>query len=167
VDDLAVLERRDGRRQLRFVRRLPHPPERVWPALTEPDQVAAWFPTSIEGERAAGAALRFVFPHDEGPPFDGEMLVYDPPRHLEFRWAEDLLRFDLADDGDSTALTLRVTFDELGKAARDAAGWHVCLARLNALLAGDDDVPAWTDVQPLYVERFGPEASTVGPPRQS
>src|ERR1700737_5024670 len=52
----------DGPSRLRFVRILPHPPERVWRAITEPDELIHWFPTTIEGERAAGAALRFSFP---------------------------------------------------------------------------------------------------------
>ena len=42
--------------QLRFTRKLPHPPEKVWRALTEPKHLAAWFPTDVEGERAPGAA---------------------------------------------------------------------------------------------------------------
>ena len=40
----GTLEERDGRFVLRFERRLPHPPEEVWRALTEPDRMAAWFP---------------------------------------------------------------------------------------------------------------------------
>ena len=27
-----------------------HPPEKVWRALTEPEHLAHWFPTTIEGE---------------------------------------------------------------------------------------------------------------------
>ncbi len=35
---------------VRFSRRLPHPPEKVWRALTEAEHLAAWFPTTVEGE---------------------------------------------------------------------------------------------------------------------
>ena len=86
------LEQVAGRWRLRFVRTLAHPPEQVWRALTEPEHLAVWFPTEIHGERAAGAALRFVFAGDEGPPTEGQMLVYDPPAVLEFRWGEETLR---------------------------------------------------------------------------
>ena len=72
--------------------------------------LAAWFPTRIEGERAAGAPLRFVFEHGEGPPFEGRMLAYDHPLYLEdvmvdfpdlklvighvgFAWAEETMHF--------------------------------------------------------------------------
>jgi hypothetical protein len=74
--DLEQLE--NGRWQLRFTRMLAHPPENVWRAITEPEQLAHWFPTTIEGEYAAGAPLRFSFAEDQYPSFDGEMLVYEP-----------------------------------------------------------------------------------------
>ncbi|PZG03110.1 SRPBCC domain-containing protein, partial [Nonomuraea aridisoli] len=43
----------DGRTTLRLQRRLPHPPEKVWRAITEPEHLAAWFPTTvtIDGDR--------------------------------------------------------------------------------------------------------------------
>jgi uncharacterized protein YndB with AHSA1/START domain len=163
------LEQRDGRWRLRFTRRLAHPPEKVWRALTEPEHLAAWFPTTIEGERAAGAPLRFAFPNGEAPPIDGEMLAWDPPSLLELRWGGgETLRFELRRDGDGCVLTFMDTFDEVGKAARDAAGWHACLDVLAHHLEGD--APPWTpgqrwqEVHSGYVDRFGPEAATIGPP---
>ena len=161
------LEQIGGRWRLRFTRRLAHAPERVWRALTEPEHLAAWFPTTVEGERAPGAALRFSFPNGEAEPFEGKMIAYQPPSVLEYQWGEDTLRFELVPDGDGTVLTLLDTLDERGKAARDGAGWHVCLDALEAHLAGEDPTEAknrWKQVQPTYVERFGPEASTIGPP---
>src|SRR5712691_3484864 len=83
------LEPVGDRWQLHFTRRLPHPPEKVWRALTEPEHLAAWFPTDIEGERAAGAPLRFVFRDGEMPPVDGEVITYDPPSALELRWGDE------------------------------------------------------------------------------
>ena len=79
--DLRQLD--DGRWQLRFTRTLRQPPEKVWRAITEPDHLAHWFPTTIDGERAAGAGLRFVFPADQAPPFDGEMIACEPPSLME------------------------------------------------------------------------------------
>src|SRR5438270_11714902 len=94
---LAQVE--DGRWELTFVRRLAHPPEKVWRALTEPEHLAAWFPTDIEGDRAAGARLRFVFRNGEGPETDGEILLYDPPWGLVYRWGEEIIRFRIEPDG--------------------------------------------------------------------
>jgi uncharacterized protein YndB with AHSA1/START domain len=162
------LEEIDGRWRLRFTRRLPRPPEKVWRALTQPDHLRAWFPTTIEGERAAGAPLRFSFPSGQAEPFAGEMLVYDPPSVLEFRWGPDTLRFELRPDGGGSTLTLLDTLEERGKAARDGAGWHVCLDALDEHLADEERVPdtggRWQPLHEAYIEQFGPEAATIGPP---
>jgi uncharacterized protein YndB with AHSA1/START domain len=162
------LEQVDGRWQLRFVRNLPHPPEKIWRALTEPEHLAAWFPAAINGERAPGAQLSFVFPNGEGPPVAGEMIAHDPPSLLEFRWGDETLRFELRRQGEGCVLTFLNTFDDVGKAARDAAGWHACLDQLGYHLAGEeapwDPSERWRELRPRYMSRFGPEASTVGPP---
>ena len=158
------LEQVAGRWRVRFTRRLGHPPAKVWRALTEPAHLATWFPTTIEGDRAEGAKLRFSFPNGESPAFDGEMLTYRPPELMEFTWGADTLRLELRPDGDGTELTLLDTLEEQGKAARDAAGWHVCLDKLGAHLDGGTAGTEWSEVHPGYVERFGPGAATIGPP---
>jgi uncharacterized protein YndB with AHSA1/START domain len=154
--------------RLSFTRHLPHPPEKVWRAITDPEHLHAWFPARVDGERRQGAALRFVFEHDEGPTTDGTVTVYDPPSVFEFTWGVETLRFELTPDEGGTLLVFVNTFDELGKAARDAAGWHYCLELLGYDLAGeqppDEAVQRWKTVHPLYVAAFGPEAATLGPP---
>src|SRR3954469_24938928 len=158
-----------GRYELRFERLLDHPVERVWRAVTEPAGLAAWFPFDIEGERATGAPLRFVFRAGEAEDFTGEMVEFSPPSAMELRWGgEETLRIELAPAGAGCTLRLINRFDELGKAARDAAGWHACLDALEAHLAGVEVSPdRWAAVHPGYVARFGPAAATLGPPRAS
>ena len=162
------LEETDGTLQLRFERTLAHPPEKVWRALTEAEHLDAWFPTTIEGDLRAGAELRFQHRYRDLPPMEGEMIACEPPSVLEFRWGPDTLRFVLEPDGAGTRLTLTDTLEELGKAARDGAGWHVCLDQLAIHLDGEEpawtSVERWTEVHPAYVEEFGPEAATIGPP---
>jgi len=158
------LEQVDGRWRVRFTRRLGHPPAKVWRALTEPEHLAAWFPTTIEGDRVEGAKLRFDFPNGEAPAFEGEMLAYRPPELMEFTWGPDTLRLELRPDGDGTELILFDTLEELGKAARDAAGWHVCLDNLAAHLDGGTADTDWREMNARYTERFGPGAATIGPP---
>jgi uncharacterized protein YndB with AHSA1/START domain len=158
----------DGRYRLRFTRALAHPVEKVWQAVTEPEHLAHWFPTTIEGERAVGAPLRFSFPGEQAPPFDGEMLAYEPPRLMELRWGPDVVRLELRPTSSGTELILTDTLDERGKAVRDAAGWHVCLDSLEADLQADpgarEKMSSWHEVQPHYLASFPPEAATIGPP---
>lgn len=158
----------DGRWQLRFTRELGHPQEKVWRAITEPEHLAHWFPSTIEGARSTGARLRFSFPQAAMPPFEGEMLAYEPPSVMELRWGTDIIRLELEPLADGTRLTLLDTFEDHGKAARDGAGWHTCLDALEAHLRGETDsreqLGRWAVLQPRYVESFGPEAATIGPP---
>jgi uncharacterized protein YndB with AHSA1/START domain len=170
-DALGTVDRHGDVSELRYERHLAHPRERVWRALTEDAHLAAWFPTTIEGVRAAGAPLHFSFRQSEGEPFDGRMLAFDLPELMELRWADDVLRFELAADGDAGCrLSLTVTLAEYGKAARDAAGWHVCLEQL--AYSCDGSVPPWPPperwraVHPRYVSSLGPEASVLGPPEE-
>jgi uncharacterized protein YndB with AHSA1/START domain len=165
--DLGTLTRSGDEWTLTFTRHLAHPPDKVWRAISEPEHLEVWFPDRIEGERRAGAALRFVPAEHPDQGFEGEMLTFDPPKLMELRWGTDHLRIELTPEDDGTLLTFVDTFAELGKAARDGAGWHECLARLEADLAGD---PAprwgatWAEIHPAYVEALGPEASSIGPP---
>jgi uncharacterized protein YndB with AHSA1/START domain len=160
------LEQVEGRWQLRFTRNLSHPPERVWQALTDADELAAWFPTTIEGELVAGAQLRFGFRGEPYDPLEGVMLACEPNRLMEFRWGNDTVRLTLEPDDGGTRFTLIDVLSEIGKGARDAAGWHVCLDNLERLLAGESQVEddAWKPLNREYETRFGPEASTLGPP---
>jgi uncharacterized protein YndB with AHSA1/START domain len=156
---------RDGW-QLRFTRELPHPAEKVWAAITEPAQLARWFPdTIVVDEWRVGATLRFESPELS---FEGEVQAVEPPSLLEFTWGPDTLRFEIVAAGDGCTLTLTDKIDELGKAARDGAGWHTCLDQLEVAVAGAHQdwkgSDRWREVHPGYVEKFGPEAATLGPP---
>jgi uncharacterized protein YndB with AHSA1/START domain len=160
----------EGRTEVRFERRLPHPVAKVWRAITEPEHLGAWFPTTIDGERAAGAPLTFRFVDvPEEPDFHGEVVAFESERLFELQWGEDRLRIELRPDGDAACvLTLTDTFEEDGKAARDATGWHVCLEHLTSALS-DGAVPPppedrWKVLNPRYAEAFGPRYASVAPP---
>lgn len=148
---------------MRFERWLAHPVEKVWAALTEASELAHWFPSEIHGAREQGAALRFVFPGDEGSPVNGEMLVYDPPRTLEYSWGGDILRFELQPRDGHTLLVFTHTFTDESKAARDASGWDMCLDALESRLAGAEPEPFMPDrfnaLFDEYAQRFGAKAS--------
>jgi uncharacterized protein YndB with AHSA1/START domain len=163
------LEQLDGERwRLRFSRRLPHPVDVVWRAITEPEQLKAWFPDGVTGDWQVGATLTFGPAH--GPSFTGEVLAVDPPKSLEFTWGTDQLRFTIEPEADGCVLTLTDTIDEVGKAVRDSAGWHVCLDKLEHSLDGTeptwDDGERWKELNPQYAAAFGPEAATIGPPAE-
>lgn len=171
AQDYGTLERGDGTVTVRFTRLLPHPPEKVWRALTETEHLAAWFPTTIEGAFTPGAPLVFRFTTVAMPPMSGQVISCEPPKLLEFTWDDETLRFELDAHESGTRLDFTATFAEVGKAARDAAGWHVCLEHLADSINGQAGDPGpedqrWREVHPHYVAAFGPEASAIGPPQE-
>jgi uncharacterized protein YndB with AHSA1/START domain len=165
----GTLEHTPAGPRLRFARRLAHPPEKVWRAITEPEHLKAWFPDTIVVDSwEVGAPLRFEPSPEMAEPFDGEVLAYEANAALEFRWGTDVIRLEVEPDGDGTLLTLLDTIDELGKAARDGAGWHTCLDYLKHHLDGTQPPwshsERWREVHPGYVEDLGPDAAAIGPP---
>lgn len=165
--DLGALVRMDnGRQAVRYERVYAHAPERVWLALTEPESIKAWFPTSIEGlkeavaHKRAGAKLKFTFQDNDGPPLAGELKVCEPPRVLEYTWGDELLRFELSEagGGQHTKLVFFATFSERSQAPRDATGWHFCLDNLEHKLDGEKPQavgPAFTEVSAQYLKKLG------------
>ena len=133
----------DGKPAVRFERVYPHPVERVWRSVTVPEEMAAWFPSTVEVDLREGGEMRFTFDKHQVEPMDGRVVELDPPRVFAFLWGEDLLRLELAPAGDGTRLTLTQELRGADEAARNAAGWHVCLDKLG----GED-----TDWEPLYEE---------------
>ena len=124
--------------RLRLERRFRHPVERVWRAISEPDELAHWLP--------AEAPL--------------EVVESDPPHRLLASWFGDSLRFDLRSEGTGCVLVFTHAFADRDVAARTAAGWDRCFARLEALFAGHPldeatSLELWPDVHERYAERFG------------
>ena len=117
----GTLHAGEGRFVLRFARRFAHPPEKVWAALTDPAELSHWFPQDVEADLRPGGTMRFTFRGAEAPPFNGEVLVYDPPRVFAYRWGPDVLRWELRPDGSGCTLTFTDTIETQGKAARDGA----------------------------------------------
>ena len=155
----GTLTKKGDRVELRFERRLSHPPQKVWRALTENAELSHWFPARIDGPREAGAALRFVFPGQDASAMSGKLTVFDPPRVLEYTWEGEVLRWELKPEGSGCLLVFTTIPSDRAQATRDAQGWHFCLDNLEALLDGrpaakhDKDVFARLNAE--YTARFG------------
>jgi hypothetical protein len=75
--------------------------ERVWKAITDPDELRHWFP----------------------PGEDLTVTECKRPHILAGSWFGDELRFELRPDGEGCVLVFSHAFADREKAARDAAGW--------------------------------------------
>jgi uncharacterized protein YndB with AHSA1/START domain len=135
---------------LRFERRLDHPVERVWAAITQPHEIEAWLGRA-ELELRTGGPIRIEWLNIEE---NGERMIMpatitalEPPHLLEFEGEpHGRLRFELRPDGDGTLLTF-VARSEIPDEFRTKvlAGWHYHLDTLEEFL--DDgirvDWPNW------------------------
>jgi uncharacterized protein YndB with AHSA1/START domain len=159
----------ENRPALRFERRLAHPVEVVWQAITQSDELEHWFPSRVEvGELRPGAEMAFRFESMplEGMPttISGRVTDFDPPHVFAFYWGEDHLRFELepvAGSEDACLLRLTVLLDQRDKAARDGAGWHVCLDRLESRLGGRVGGQDWRGLYEEYQRRGVPAGAPI------
>jgi len=76
-----------------YVRRVPHPPHKVFRALTAERELAAWFPAKvgpIAEERGAPIAFE-----ERGTAVTGSVLVCEPPHRLEYTFGDETLRWQV------------------------------------------------------------------------
>jgi uncharacterized protein YndB with AHSA1/START domain len=163
-----------GPAEIRIVRTLPGPIERVWEYLTDSEKRARWF-ASGSMEQRVGGKVRLEFrhkciapgetppeeyakAHEGGPSFDGTVTRCEPPHLLAFTFGsenESEAIFQLTPQGKDVLLVLthRSTAGDLPYMHEFAAGWHTHLAQLIALLEGAPTPPFWpmlTKLKPEY-----------------
>jgi uncharacterized protein YndB with AHSA1/START domain len=120
----------DGRPALRLERRLGHSIERVWRAVTEPDELARWFVSEVPWTPTDGEEF-------EAAGHPGRITALEPPRLLAWTWHVEHYRFELTPDGAGCVLVFTHVFNpEYGPDWQHAAGWESYFNRLDAHLAG-------------------------------
>jgi uncharacterized protein YndB with AHSA1/START domain len=126
----------DGRYVLRYDRRLRHPVEKVWAALTDPARVEEWL-ARAEVELAEGGRVRLEWLNGDAVA-EGRITRLEPPHVIEFDTdIHGRLLWELQPEGDGTRLTLTVTAelpDDYLASVR--AGWHSHLDFLEDALDG-------------------------------
>jgi uncharacterized protein YndB with AHSA1/START domain len=135
-----TLSTENGRTVLRMRRELRHPVEKVWRAITEPAQLAGWFPAAVELDLRLDGPITFTFEDDPGAPVDeqsrGVIRAYDPPRLIEYTWGDEVLRWELVPSGDGCTLHLTATYDDRPGSASFTSGWLLCMDALDKVLGG-------------------------------
>lgn len=133
---VEVLE--DGRTVLRFERRLRHRIERVWRALTEPDEVRAWFGALEVKLEPGGRYVVSTATGDAGDaPIVGTITRLQAPTLLEYDTKDGLVTWSLRSDGEGCVLELTHT-NPPGLRLPDSvrAGWHWHVDALTDALDG-------------------------------
>jgi uncharacterized protein YndB with AHSA1/START domain len=121
-------------------------PERLWEAITDPDQRATYtFGMRIESDWSAGSAYQGVAGNAPGPLLEGENLEVDPPRRLvqsfNALWSDGAkaegtsrVTWEIEPVGDSCRLL--VVHDQMRDGANPEiyGGWPQILSGLKTLL---------------------------------
>ncbi|TCO51039.1 uncharacterized protein YndB with AHSA1/START domain [Kribbella antiqua] len=135
-----TLSTENGRTVLRMQRALTHPIEKVWRAITQPSELAGWFPAAVELDLRLDGPITFTFEEDPGAPVDeqsrGVIRAYEPPRLIEYTWGDEVLRWELVPSGDGCVLHLTATYDDRPGSASFTSGWILCFDALEKVLGG-------------------------------
>ena len=153
--------------EVRIIRLLPGPIERVWDYLVDAEKRGRWF-AGGPMEPRKGGRVELFFCHkniapDETPPEDHKhvqdpgfkmaatVLRWEPPRVLSYTFDDESdVTFELSPQGASVQLVLthRSRGSDLPFLTGYARGWHTHLAQLVALLEGAARPPFW----PMHAE---------------
>jgi len=125
-------------------RDLPHPPERVWRALTQPHLIEEWL---MKNDFRPEVGHRFNLSGDWGGVLDCEVLAIEPHRMLSYTWnfthddptynLKSVVTFTLVPTGTGTRLRMEQAGfrpDQKQAYGGAKAGWPQFLENLEQLL---------------------------------
>jgi uncharacterized protein YndB with AHSA1/START domain len=155
--------REGGTKILRFERRLAHPAAKVWAAITDPDQIEAWWARAQVDLREGGdVVVAWLNSDDQGNQVTMHAKVRDLEPERVFEITGDVhgrVRFELEPDGEG-ATVLRFINETPAPdeyLSRVLAGWHWHLDALERFLVGGERVdwpnwprPEWESIHERY-----------------
>ncbi len=139
---------------LEFERRLPYPPETVWEAITDPEQLSDWYMTKAQIDGRIGGHVEFWSTPSQIH-VTGSILAWDPPHLFEHEWHVEArpefpngeratIRWEIfPQEGDTSVLRLTHRHLTRRTARVFAPGAHAFLEMLEAYLA-KRPMPDWT-----------------------
>jgi uncharacterized protein YndB with AHSA1/START domain len=171
IADGVVTKDERGTDVIRFERRLAHPIDKVWAALTERAELIKWWgDATLELVEGGEFTLRWLNTDEEGNAvaMNATISDLDPPRVLETAgvWASTntsgetldekhaVLRWELEADGDETVLRFTNVVELTDEERMDVpAGWHHHLDALATVLDGGsvDLTDPWEAARRLQV----------------
>ncbi len=163
-----------GPAEIRLVRTLPGPIERVWEYLTDSEKRSRWFASGPIEPRVGGKVRlemrhsciaptetpppEFKKVHEGGKVHEGTVTRWEPPHLLAFTFGSDNESeaiFQLTPQGRNVLLVLthRSTAGDVPYMHEFGAGWHTHVAQLIAQLDGVTPPPFWpmlVKLKPIY-----------------
>ena len=135
----------DEARSVVVEREFPHPPEKIWRALTQPHLIEEWL---MKSDFAPSVGHRFNLRGDWGGLLDCEVLTVEPNRTLSYTWnhahedaaynLQSVVTFTLTPTRTGTHLRMEQAGfrrDQRQAFGGARAGWQQFFARLEQVLA--------------------------------
>ena len=151
-----------------LVRELPHSPEKVWQALTDPAHLREWAPFEVDGSLGTVGTVKLTWAGTLTP-LETIVTRAEAPKVLEYNDT----RWELEAFAGGTRLTLWSNIDRRF-IAWGAAGWHIAFDVLDRLLSGTPigriagadamKFSGWQRLRAEYAKQFGVE-NPAGPPK--
>ena len=158
-----------------LVRQLPHPPTKVWQALTDPAQLREWAPFDADRNLGTTGPVKLTTVATPAPNIsETSVKRAEAPTLLEYSWGGNDIRWELEPLANGTRLTL---WHNIGRrfVSMGAAGWHICFDVLDRFLAGhpigrlvggEAMKFEWQRLNAEYSRQFGIEAMKPPPQRE-
>ncbi len=166
--NVATVQKDGDQWTLVLVRELRHSPEKVWQAITDPAQLREWAPFDVDRSLATvGTKAKLTTVGAPGPHVTETTVTRaDAPNHLEYKWGDFDMRWELQATDSGTRLTLWTNIAR-PFIAMGAAGWQICLDVLDHLLGGTPlgriagpevmKFSGWQRLNAEYAKQFGIE----------
>ena len=93
---------------MRYERTYPHPIERVWAAVTVPEQMDRWMLPFNTVEPRVGGAFGMTFGGPADQPMSGVVSAWEPPRLVQYQFGpgnDSFMRFELTEGEGGTHLS--------------------------------------------------------------
>lgn len=129
--------------------------------LTEPELLVKWSPV-VPNRPLTSTGSATSREHSHSQEVAADVVSVIPPQEVTHRWGKDRLRWRIITGGtasEGARLKLEMELAQPEFASYYAAGWHICLAVLDAVLAGESQERivgeaafeyGWKELQKMY-----------------
>ncbi|GAA2108097.1 SRPBCC domain-containing protein [Kocuria atrinae] len=138
----------DDRPAIVFEREYAAAPNQLWSTVATARAMSRWFPSRVQLNAHQGGGIVFTGdPHMDSS--TGTVTNWEPERHWSFTWGDSEVDITVEPCPKGSKLTFIEFLEAENTAARNAAGWHVCLHAMQSVLTGDT-MTTPLDWEPMY-----------------
>lgn len=144
-----------------YERKSKHSADRLWRAITDPNEVGAWMGVAAKVDLEPGGAYHVDFGGDGPNDLDGIIVRVEAGKKLGYVWGWSYVEWDITDGPDGcTYVFLQNGLADRGHDEEGLpAGWHEFFDRLDDHLDGvartdDEHTARWEALKPAYREQL-------------